>query len=235
VNKATQYKKIDINEILKPLTVGKTLELNDIYICQIKKPCNRLIITKLNKHCKDNKLKKHKRSVRKNRVIDSALTRSHLEYNCYISNVPRKILEAKQIHEMYSLRWQIELMFKVWKSIFGIDKLKKVKINRFECFLYGRLIALLLTSSIVSTMRNTMADQKNELSEKKAFSLIKKSFHKLRIALFKRKRHLTTLLDSFKLSIMIYGTKSNKKGKKTPFNILEGILNNGRESPLSAN
>ncbi|HHX62110.1 MAG TPA: IS4 family transposase [Epulopiscium sp.] len=231
VKESTKYTKIDIIEILKPLAVGETLELNDIYISKIKKPCNRFIVTKLNKHCKDIKFKKHKKNVRKQRIVDSSFTRSRLEYNCYISNVPREILGTNQIHEMYSLRWQIELMFKVWKSVFGIDKVKKVKVNRFECFLYGRLIALLLTGSIVSTMRDNTADMTSELSEKKAFSLIKKHFHKLRISLFKRKKHLVTLLADFKSSIMVYGVKSHKKGKKTPYDILQNTISYESESP----
>lgn len=50
--------------------------------------------------------------------------------------------------------WQIEIMFKIWKSIFNIDNVKNVKIERFKCFLYGRLIALLLSSSIVFTAKD---------------------------------------------------------------------------------
>jgi len=35
-------------------------------------------------------------------------------------------------------------IFKVWKSIYHVDKLKKVKIERFECQLYGKLILILI-------------------------------------------------------------------------------------------
>lgn len=63
-------------------------------------------------------------------------------------------LSTQQIHDVYSLLWQIEIMFKIWKSIFNIDNVKNVKIERFKCFLYGRLIALLLSSSIVFTAKD---------------------------------------------------------------------------------
>ncbi|MPN12630.1 hypothetical protein SDC9_159948 [bioreactor metagenome] len=57
-------------------------------------------------------------------------------------------------------------MFKVWKSIFKINQVKKVKIERFKCFLYGRLIALLLSSSIVFTAKNIIIENENkEISE----------------------------------------------------------------------
>ncbi|MPQ44886.1 ATP-binding cassette domain-containing protein [Clostridium tarantellae] len=56
------------------------------------------------------------------------------ELNAYITNVKDSILKTEEIHLFYSLRWQIELMFKIWKSLFKINKIKKVKIERFKCF-----------------------------------------------------------------------------------------------------
>lgn len=53
-------------------------------------------------------------------------------------------------------------MFKVWKSIFSIDKVKRVKIERFKCFLYGRLITLLLESSIIFTVKNIVNEEHNK-------------------------------------------------------------------------
>ncbi|HHX59276.1 MAG TPA: transposase [Epulopiscium sp.] len=157
-----------------------------------------------------------------------------LEYNCYITNVPRELLEKGQIHDMYSLRWQIELMFKIWKSIFKIDKIKKVKINRFECFLYSRLISLLLTASIVFTIKRDLANAGHELSEMKSFSIVDKSFKRLRTDLFKSKKRLLALFYSFKSSIITYGLKSNKKNRKTPLEILEKTVEYASESSLFA-
>ena len=57
--------------------------------------------------------------------------------NAYISNVSDKIFDSPQIHELYTARWQIEIMFKIWKSIFKINEVKKVKTKRFKGFIYG--------------------------------------------------------------------------------------------------
>lgn len=111
--------------------------------------------------------------------------------NAYISNVSDKILDSTQLHELYTLRWQIEIMFKIWKSIFKINEVKKVKIERFKCSLYGRLIALLLSSSIVFTAKNIILEEINqEISEIKSFGSIFQYLPKLASVIFKTETHL---------------------------------------------
>ncbi|APM38848.1 transposase [Clostridium kluyveri] len=65
----------------------------------------------------------------------------------------------KQIHEIYSLRWQVELIFKIWKSIFHISNVKPVKIERFKCQLYGKLILLVLSSIVMFKMRAELLEK----------------------------------------------------------------------------
>lgn len=62
------------------------------------------------------------------------------KYNIYITNVPQEKLSFKDIVHIYRLRWQIELVFKSWKSNLSLHKTKKVKKERFECQLIARII-----------------------------------------------------------------------------------------------
>src|SRR3954452_5158677 len=77
------------------------------------------------------------------------------------------------VHALYSLRWQIEILFKTWKSFFEIDACKTLKKERLECHLYGQLIGILLCSSTMFRMRQLLWRKKKELSEYKAFYMIK--------------------------------------------------------------
>ena len=65
-------------------------------------------------------------------------------YNIFITNVPGDRLSPQDIIQVYRLRWQIELVFKAWKSGLSIHKAKKVKVERFECQLIARIIWALI-------------------------------------------------------------------------------------------
>lgn len=71
------------------------------------------------------------------------------KFTIFITNVPAGMLTREQILAYYSLRWQIEILFKIWKSILEIDKIGQVSLFRFEVYLYSRLILLLLNSQIL--------------------------------------------------------------------------------------
>ena len=97
--------------------------------------------------------------------------------NVYITNTSLKEVPTNYVHSLYSLRWQIEILFKTWKSFFEIDECKTIKKERLECHLYGQLIGILLCSSTMFQMRQLLLEKKKqELSEYKAIYMIKDYF-----------------------------------------------------------
>ena len=94
--------------------------------------------------------------------------------NLLITNVSSKHLLHNEVYELYSLRWQIEIIFKTWKSIFKIHEVKPVKLERFQCHLYGQLIGLCLVASITYRMRRLIWENKQkEVSEYKCTYIVK--------------------------------------------------------------
>lgn len=220
--KSTEYIKIDILEIIKPLADGETIEIKDIYIGSKKELKSRLIITKLSEENKQKRKIKHLNAVRRDRGKINDRSVAWTEINVYITNVPEKILATEQIHDVYSLRWQIEIMFKIWKSIFNIDNVKNVKIERFKCFLYGRLIALLLSSSIVFTAKDIIYEETSkEISELKSFYQVHEFFTILKTEIFKGEIAISNLLKKIINTIRKLGIKSKKKGCKIVNEILK--------------
>jgi hypothetical protein len=71
-----------------------------------------------------------------------------LAFSFYLTNVSKEKWEAKVVGTIYRLRWQIELIFKQWKSLLHIDCLKGTNPNRIRCLVYGRLIAIVICSMI---------------------------------------------------------------------------------------
>lgn len=70
-----------------------------------------------------------------------------LGYNIFITNLAQSRFHPKEIQKLYGLRWQIEIIFKTWKSCFSMEKLMPAKcINpyRIYCLIYLWLLFILL-------------------------------------------------------------------------------------------
>lgn len=65
-------------------------------------------------------------------------------YNIFITNISSDRFSAQEVLKVYRLRWQVELVFKTWKSSLSVDKTKKVKKERFECQLIAKIIWALI-------------------------------------------------------------------------------------------
>ena len=141
----------------------------------------RLHLQRIPLQAAEKRLKKHDRkqkniSSKQRKYQNTALKKELAHFNIFITNASVERLKAAQIYEFYRLRWQIELLFKIWKSLFEIDKIGQISIYRFECYLYGKLIAILLGGYIQTLFRDFIEDKIDfELSEWKAYKFVKKN------------------------------------------------------------
>ncbi|WP_172674798.1 transposase, partial [Cellulosilyticum ruminicola] len=62
--------------------------------------------------------------------------RQLLHWNFMITNISKEILNTFIITELYRIRWQIELLFKVVKNTFSLDKMHVGKTKYVEAILY---------------------------------------------------------------------------------------------------
>ncbi|HSI90878.1 MAG TPA: IS4 family transposase [Adhaeribacter sp.] len=107
---------------------------------------------------------------------NSEIRKSLTGYNIYVTNTQPEQLSPAEVTLYYKLRWQIELLFKIWKSIIEIDKVGKMSIFRFECYLYSRLIVILLSTQVQAMLKGYLQQQIEdfELSEWKVIKHLKK-------------------------------------------------------------
>jgi hypothetical protein len=87
-----------------------------------------------------------------------------LAWNLFITNVPAPVWSAKTVAVAYSLRWQVELVFRAWKSGLHVATLTTTTKYSTLCYLYGRMLLILLTSALSSPLRVTVWQQHRELS-----------------------------------------------------------------------
>jgi ParB-like chromosome segregation protein Spo0J len=66
------------------------------------------------------------------------------DWTVLITNVPEDMLPIAEAWELYCARWQIELLFKRWKGLGGIQVSTKMKRDRVLCELYAKLLGMLV-------------------------------------------------------------------------------------------
>jgi hypothetical protein len=87
-----------------------------------------------------------------------------LAWNLFLTNVPPTVWSAKTVGIAYALRWQVELVFRGWKSGMPVATLTTTTKYRTLCYLYGRMLLILLTSALSSPLRVAVWQQHRELS-----------------------------------------------------------------------
>ena len=146
------------------------------------------------------------------------------DVNAYITNTTEEQLPNKLIRLFYSLRWQIEIIFKVWKSIFKIDKVKKMKVERFECFHYANLITIVISTNLFKYFKQYVYHKrKTEISELKTFKVIKAMLFDIQKALDKDISELNNIFDKTCIIIDKFCIKEQKKNKLKPLIILQKL------------
>ena len=84
-----------------------------------------------------------------------------LHFNLFITNADAEKLPLDKIMPLYRFRWQVELQFKNWKSLFSIHKMQKMKEARYITMLYTRLILIVVNLQIINRVQSLMSKQTN--------------------------------------------------------------------------
>ncbi|MEP9405604.1 IS4 family transposase [Peribacillus frigoritolerans] len=221
IKKQTEYIKLDMAQIMSGLTSGETMEISEAYIGQNQKLPARVIIHRLTDDQTQTRLINQAKREKKKGIVMKEKSKHLMGMNVYITNSSPEEVPTDYVHSHYSLRWQIEILFKTWKSFFEIDECKTIKKERLECHLYGQLIGILLCSSTMFQMRQLLLEKKNqELSEYKAIYMIKDYFPLLFQAIAIGSEQLLKILHRLFQLLKKNGRKCHRYKKMTVFDIL---------------
>lgn len=122
----------------------------------------RLIISKVDARTYTKRLAKAKIAAKSKGYQVTNRYKISAALNLFITNIPKDWLKAEQVRKAYSLRWQIELIFKVWKSQANINKVKAMKIQRFQCQLIAQFLWILLHWKMLGIIQQWLTSQHKE-------------------------------------------------------------------------
>lgn len=134
-----------------------------------------------------------------------------LEWTILITNVPPERLSFEQVLALYPIRWQIELVFKLWKSHAKLASVGQWRPQRVLSHLYARLLALVLFHWLVAPWR---LGTWGELSLPKAFQVLQRHVSRLAQVIAARWRGLTALLQHIIGDFLQFARKD--KRRKSP-------------------
>lgn len=155
---------IDIDIYLKKLTKNKLDYMEEeVFLGRDHRIPVRIILTPADQETYEKRIRKTSKQAKSagNNVTEKFKTRAKL--NIVVTNVPTKMLKSQDVRKVYSLRWQIELIFKTWKSLATIDEFNTTKIHRFESQLYGKLIWIILTINLFNWVQQQVKTHENRL------------------------------------------------------------------------
>lgn len=76
------------------------------------------------------------------------------EYHVYLTNIPTNVLIAEDIADLYSARWEVELLFKELKDVYHIDQIESANPNVVKCLIWVAILTLMCSRRILKLIKN---------------------------------------------------------------------------------
>lgn len=76
------------------------------------------------------------------------------EYHAYLTNLPVDVLDAKEVADLYAVRWDIELVFKELKSGYALDEIPSANRQVVEALIWTAILTLLVSRRLYNHVRS---------------------------------------------------------------------------------
>ena len=224
-----EYKKIDfvkITAFMRKYNLGSIQR--EVYLGSKEKLQVRLIIYLLPEQQVAKKLRNAVQNNKK-KGGDGNLSKEYKArafLNLFITNASEEQIPMDHVWQLCRLRWKIELIFKIWKSISAIEKVKRVKKHRLECYIISKLIIIVLGWKVMwSIAKQLFIKKAKALSFFKASkTLLRTKLSELREVFLTRKLSVTHSMKKFYDLSRTNHLLEKKKGEPTSMELLLSFI-----------
>jgi hypothetical protein len=180
----------------------------------------RLICLPLKQEVADQRRQKARDKARRRGKPISKAYLEFLGWAIFITNVPPAMLSWEQVTLLYRVRWQIELVFKLWKSYGGLKHIQPLRQERVLFELYAKMIGLVLTQFLVAPLQRMVDPASNqEISPFKVRQIFSRCARDLNRTLHALPDFLAVLADLV-ADIERFGFKQKRRNRSTICQVL---------------
>lgn len=140
-----------------------------------------------------------------------------LEWAIFMTNVSPAHLPFQHVLRVYRVRWQVEILFKIWKSEAHLEQVGDWRPARVLCQIFARLIGLMLFHWLVAPYRLM---PQGELSFDKAFHILQRHLPALAQAIACDWRPLSALLSHLEKDFLRFARKDSRKKSPSTYQTL---------------
>jgi hypothetical protein len=161
--RAGRLRRVELAQLLH----GESCSLVEhaLYLGAGERLAVRLIAARVPEAVVNERRRRARAAARKRGYTPSHVHLTLLAWNLFVTNVPGTVWTPATVCTAYSLRWQVELVFKSWKSDLHLATLPTKTATPTLCYLYGRLLLLVLAYALCPALRTALwTRQQRELS-----------------------------------------------------------------------
>jgi len=136
-------------------------------------PC-RLIALPVPQEVADRRRQQARAKAKRQKATPNKETLALMDWTLFVTNVPEDMLSIHQVAILYAVRWQVELVFKLWKSHCGLRRVAGFRRERILVELYAKLIGAVLTHFLIAPLRMPAGLTNREISPVKVRNVFRR-------------------------------------------------------------
>jgi len=191
-------KEVSFSKLYRKMTLDKQSQMElQVFIGQKEKLPIRLVIDVVPEEIYQNRLIKAQKEAKKKGYMVSDEFKARARFNLMITNILQDQLPCFQVYQLYKIRWQVELIFKTWKSTYGINKIHPMNYHRLMCLLYAKLLLIIINGQVINLLQRWFYRMYGKLlSRTKCFKTLSNYFYKIRKELINPDQKINSFLQS---------------------------------------
>lgn len=219
---AGRWGRVELAQVLH--AESRLLIEHPLYLGAREQVAVRLIAARVPEAVVNERRRKARAQAKKRGYTPSQTHLALMAWNLFITNVPGTVWTPVTVCKAYALRWQVELVFKSWKSDLHLATLPTKTPAPTLCYLYGRLLLIVLTYALCPALRTALwTREHHELSFLKLLRYLQALADRWLQALFESALTLRHLLSHVCVSAQRVIAKAARKRRTSAQRLREGI------------